>query len=158
MAQTQKQTAASRPNLPPDAPPDGGDWAVVGTPDIHGWWRPKEGSVVMGRLVGRLTIDDESGGRDVILMQLMYDCSDATLNQQPTSLKKGEVLGIGVREKIRDVLSYVEHQGVAWIKAVEKVNIGNGRTMWKFETRCKGMRAVPPAPAPAKSVSDDIPF
>jgi hypothetical protein len=79
------------------------------------------------------------------------------MDKQKIMLKKGQILGVGVREKIRDVLSYVEHHGQVWIKALSKENIGGGRTLWKFDAKCRGKKAPPPTPRMDKS-SDDIPF
>ena len=153
--------AASKENrqtgTPNDEPPGGFD--AIGTPDIDGWWAPKENSIIYGQIVGRISIEDQNEKmRDVVLVQLKRPCADCSVDGEAGQLEEGQVCGVGVRAKLTDLLYYVEHKGECWIKATGQKKLKGNRTMWQFDCRARGKRATPPKADVRVSDSDDIPF
>lgn len=74
-------------------------------------------------------------------------------------LEPGQVLGVSVRYKLNDLLSYVEHQGECWVKCLNKKELKGGHSVWEFEVKVKGEKAAPPNPGGAVAQgNDDIPF
>jgi hypothetical protein len=144
---------------PPDMP-TGDDWVDAGTVNVDGWWKPSVGSIVAGQLIKRLTIADQNNGmsRDVVLIRLSHDTTDAMINQNEVMLRKGQIIGVGVRYDLQEMLEYVEHQGYAWVKATEKISIGGGKSKWNFEAKYRGKRSAPPQAMAQSGDTDDIPF
>jgi hypothetical protein len=129
----------------------------VGTPDIDGWFKPEEGSKFLGQVVGRIQIENDDGKmRDVVLVKLEKPCASAVVEGEDATLDAGQVLGVGVRAKLTELLYYVEKKGRVYAKAVSKQKLKGGRTMWVFEVKGeKGKRANPPAPITRNSAASD---
>jgi hypothetical protein len=144
---TEKATAAtaSKPTAPATPKPPPG-FAMGGTPDIEGWFKPEKGMVLFGTICGAIQIPDEkapNGKRDVVLVRLKEACK-AVLDQTSVLLEPGQVIGVGVRHQLSEMLYYVESKGDVWAYAKEQVSIGHGQTMWKFDVAYKGERRIPP--------------
>jgi len=137
-----------------DAP---GSFEDVGTPDVDGWFKPAEGAKFLGQVVGRIQIENDDGKmRDVVLVKLEKPCANAVVEGQDAELEAGQVLGVGVRSKLTDLLYYVEKKGRVFARVEGKQKLKGGRTMWLFTLKCeKGKRAAPPAPITRNSAASD---
>lgn len=126
------------------------------TPEIDGWYKPelaynaskKMGQIVHARVVGRITIENDDGERDVVLVKVFspVKAQSTEEDRKEIELKKGDVLAVGIRYNLKELLSYVEHRGEVKFAATEKVKLKGGRTMWKFKFGGKGKKSAPPAP------------
>lgn len=138
-------------------PPKG--FEQVGNPDIDGWWTAKVGLVFTGEICGFLTIENKrkDGTRDVVLVRLSKPTL-AIVDEEEVRLEAGKVLAVGVSYKLRDMLSYVEHKGQVWAKALEKKDIGGSQSMWQYDLRVQGKKAAPPRGSVLSASDDTIPF
>ena len=191
MAQPQQQTKQpSKGNKAPppkaEAPkeakadantePDG-DWDDLGERPIDGWYRPEVGLVVTGKVVGRTKMQQDNGERHVILIELTQPAKavvEGGTRKDPNfrELQPGEVIAVGLRHRIRDLIMCVKNNCMVWFRALEEKEIKNGRTVWEFKLKVKGKRARPDpivqslddlmknidTPAGADGGDDDIPF
>lgn len=135
-------TTVAKPEAP--KPPKG--FVMGGTPDIDGWYEPRINEVLYGQICGAIKIADEkskSGFRDVVLVRLIEPIK-AVQDKTPVDLEAGQVVGVGIRHQLADMLYYVESRGKVWALAKEKVSIGGGQTMWKFDIAFDGEKRVPP--------------
>ena len=124
-------------------------------PELEGWYKPEKGKGFDGKIVGRIAIPDarRGGDRDVVLVRLERPCSSCSHpddSEQIVTLQPGQVLAVGIRYKLTELLEFVEHKGSCIVVASGKKSIGNGQTMWQFKIACKGKRAAPPAPKPSE--------
>ena len=127
-------------------------------PSIDGWYSPavaydegrKIGQTVKGQCVGLITLpgddDRNMGPRDVVLVKLAEPCkADAGDGKQTViDMKPGEVLGVGIRHNLKEMLNYVAHKGHVKFRATERENIGGGRKLQHFDFIGKGEKAPPP--------------
>ena len=128
-----------------DEAPEG--FTQVDLPDLDGWFTPEKfpNGIVAGKIEGAFPIkvhDDDMGvtiTRDNILVRLMRPCG-AIMNEQPIELQPGQVIAVGIRRALVELLDYVEHKGLVWIKPLKKTKLSKGRTLWKFEVRAKGTK------------------
>lgn len=140
------------------------------TPEIDGWYKPeigfdkvkKIGPTILGQVVGRITIENDDGERDVVIVKLLQPAKaqDADDKERTIDLAVGQCLGVGIRYNLRELLSFVEHRGVVKFRPTELQKLKGGRTMWKFQFAAKGKKSAPPAPAKKAEASADgeLPF
>jgi len=153
---TPATTAAPQQTAP--KPPAGFQSASM--PDIDAWYNPTPGMVLYGTIVGAIKIPDDksnTGYRDAVLVQLKEPIT-AVKEQQPVKLEAGQVIGVGIRHQLGEMLYYVEHRGDVWCLAKDKVSIGHGQTMWKFDLHFKGKKSNPPERHEAAGPSGGVPF
>lgn len=134
-------------------------------PSLDGWYKPATGNGFYGRIVGNFQVEDKKSGkmRDVVIIKLAVPCK-AQVDKKEATLDAGQFLGVSIRHKLMPLMEYVSNKGLAWVKALDQVNIGGGQTMWNFEINCKGTKAAPPVPRrlshdqASAAGADDIPF
>lgn len=135
----------------------------TGNPEIHGWWNPEPGLTFHGKLVGSFKIEDTKNRRmrDVVIVKLLKPAKAADTDEKGLDGKRkgvrlevGQNLAVSVSYRLLDVLSYVEHHGEVWAKALEKKDIGHGQSMWQYDLRVRGQRSTPVAP----TSTEDAPF
>jgi hypothetical protein len=136
----------------------------VNVPDIDGWYSPEEGEPGwVGRIVGVFSItDDEGRKRSVVVVRLLSDCDQATLDGEPVALKAGHAMAVSMRARLMGLLDYVEKRATVAVKATGKRKLQGGRSMWLFEVKgAPGQRVrrqeASPAPSSAAPI-DDIPW
>lgn len=143
-------------------------------PSIDAWYSPeiaynektKKGQVVKGQCVGFITLagdsDNGMGERDVVLVKLAEPCkADAgDGNKTVIDMKPGDVIGVGIRHNLKEMLNYVTKKGHVKFRATEKEKIGKGRSMWHFDFIGKGEKAPPPRPVETtgKAPEGGLPF
>lgn len=122
--------------------------ADVSEPDIAGWFQPNEGAEFCGNAIKTIQIDDDDGNpRDVLLVKLKVACSTATMNGEVVTVEPGQVLGVGMRFGLQELLSYVEKQGLVYARALEKQKLKGGRTKWNWKISADvKKRTAPVAP------------
>lgn len=141
----------------------GKDFDREDQPSLDGWYKPAPGNGFYGRIVGNFQVEDKKTGRDrdVVIVQLAVACK-AQVDKKEVTLDAGQFLGVSIRHKLQPLMAYVANKGVAWVKALNQVDIGGGQSMWNFEIKCKGQKAAPPAARKLShenaAGSDDIPF
>jgi hypothetical protein len=124
--------------------------------NIDGWYSPVKGKAFMGQLVGRVQFEDEDGAnRDNVLVRLSKPFDAVQKGGETVKLEVGQVLAVGIRANLKELLSYVEHRGTCFVGAMGQKKIKAGRTIWEFKVLCKGKKSNPPTPV---SDDDDIPF
>jgi hypothetical protein len=140
-----------------EAPPSGYEESSI--PDIDAWFRPFDGAIVHGRIRGRIVItDDRDQPRDVVLIQLDRPVK-AVLDEEEVTAEAGQVLAVGVRAKLTEMLYYVEHKGMVWFKVLGKQKLRGGREMWTFDLRFKGKKSTQPIAATPRVAEDgNAPF
>jgi hypothetical protein len=138
----------------------------VGNPDVDGWYKPEKGSRFAGRVEGRFTIvdpSDEGSTRDVVLVRLAVP-TKAVLNDQEIQLGAGQVLAVGIRAKLGELLHFVDKRGKVMVECLGQQKIKGGRTMWQFKVKgeaAKRSAQVPIARGSQKlddQASSDVPF
>jgi hypothetical protein len=107
----------------------------IDRPDVDGWYKPEVGLVFVGKLVGSFPVLDKKTNqvRQVALVKLYKPCKAYHVgNETPFNLKADQVLAVGVRFKLQDLLPYVEGKAEVWVRADKQVSIRGGQTMWNF--------------------------
>lgn len=109
----------------------------IGAPDINGWFDAKEvGAECVGKIVYAMEfkgVREDDRPRKAVLIELLRDCKFAVMDQQPITLKKGQVLAVGVSAALKDLLYYVEHHGVVKVTYTGEKKLERGRKVKKFE-------------------------
>ena len=120
----------------------------VSEPDIAGWFKPVEDAEFAGNAVKVIQIDDDDENpRDVLLVKLRVPCSAAVMEESPITVPAGEILAVGMRFGLQELLSYVEKQGLVYAKATGKQKLKGGRSKWNWVIRAdKKKRTAPVAP------------
>lgn len=148
-----KATKASEavPVGAPDKPPAG--FELGGTPEVNGWYSTVEGVAVQGQIVGSINI----GERRIVLVRLQH-AVEAVYEGDIILLEPGQVLGVGLKHQLREMLEYVEHKGHVWFRPTGKRSLPGGRSMWLFDLAFRGRKgAIPPTVASSTSDDDDDP-
>lgn len=132
------------------------DWPPKGmkklvTSSVDGWYEPVVGEEFRGKVVSAFRIASSKEGmkdRDVVVVEVSRPCSALGAGEKDkgkrVELRPGQLLGVGIRFQLVELLYYVEHQGTCAVKAVGKKSIGRGQNMWEFEVYVDGKRANPP--------------
>lgn len=155
----------------------GGDapagWEDEGEQQIEGWFKPRKGLVIMGRIEGLKSIPrGDDGPQDHVLIRLERPTlaipsepeRDGEGNAIPIRFDKGQIVALGLRQKLEVLRLYVMHKGQCWVRCDEKINLKNGRSLWNFSVKCHGKKYQPPAAPPQTPASqndsfgDDVPF
>jgi hypothetical protein len=128
----------------------------VSEPDIAGWFKPVEGAEFAGNAVKVIQIDDDDDQpRDVLLVKLRAPCSAAVMEESPITVAAGEILAVGMRFGLQELLSYVEKQALVYAKATGKQKLKGGRSKWNWVIRAdKKKRTAPVAPVARVSGGD----
>lgn len=169
--------AETKATAPKYEPPAGMD--RVGLPSLDGWWDGEAKTPVHGKLLGEFRQKNKTGGFRWIAIIGLFSEANVTIGAgreaKKTTLPRGKIVGVGVKHKLQDLLTYAPGTEV-WILPLEKKSIGGGQTMWEFDMRVKEgskkktrdelelMRQRKPmeetgGQAPASDESDDdIPF
>lgn len=122
-------------------------WDDCGTPDIDAWFKGDAGASIEGKLVGMINIQGDDGKRrDIVLVRLTKDCTSTVESGSQTvvTTPAGKVVGLGINFALRAVPSYVTNQGMVRVTFLEKKALKGGRSVWKTDCKCKGIKAVPP--------------
>lgn len=123
----------------------------VSEPDIAGWFQPSEGAEFTGNAIKVIQIDDDDGNpRDVLLVKLKAPCATATLNAEPVTVTAGQVLGVGMRFGLQELLCYVEKQGLVYAKALGKQKLKGGRSKWNWKILADKKKRTAPVAATAR--------
>jgi len=138
----------------------------VGTPDVDGWFKPEEGLVFTGQLVGRIQIPNEDKTmRDAVLVKLSRPTKATIDGSEGETLEAGKILAVGIRAKLIELLYYVEHKGTCAVRVLHKQKLKGGHTMWNFKIGVRGKKATPPpmisragATERSSNDGDEIPF
>lgn len=137
----------------------------VSDPDIHGFWKEDLQKVVVGQIIGYKVIPSKTKRRkdaEVVILKLLAPAvARIKVEGRATdvSLNVGENIAVTIKAKSTPLLEYVEHRCTVRIEALEKIDIGDGNTMWKYRIQpAKGSKiGAPPKPiVHASSNSDDI--
>ncbi len=113
----------------------------IGEADIDGWYDPNKGveaQTVVGKILSYLPLPDtEHGGdRPNVLITLERPCL-AVKNQEAITLQPGQVIAVGIRVKLIDLLYYVEGRYRVFVQVTEKVKLTKGKSMWKFRMKAE---------------------
>jgi hypothetical protein len=135
-----------------------GDYSVpegfnisVGRERGDGWAKKKKGNEVLGRLLGRHTYENRGKERAYYQVKLLKPCSAEIANpdfndEDPegmeeqnipefteATLPEGSILNIDESVKLADLKSRCGDGGVydVWFVYGNKIDIGNGQTMWE---------------------------
>lgn len=116
------------------APPEGFD-VSIGRPDIDGWWNIQQGQPIVGRIIGGFLFDDKDGNENrVVVVKTVKPVMGGT-QADSKELPAGSQVGVSLRAGLADLGFYVTTRAAVWILPKEKVNIGQGRSTWKFDVR-----------------------
>lgn len=120
----------------------------VSEPEIAGWFQPADGAEFAGNAMKVIQIEDDEGQpRDVLLVKLKAACSTATMNGEVLTVEAGQILGVGLRYGLQELLCYVEKQGLVYAKATGKTKLKGGRSKWNWIIRAdKSKRTAPIVP------------
>ena len=131
------------------------------------WWKPEEGAVVYGRLLGRFPRRDGDGGYYQIRLEKY---SKGTLPPVRAIMGKGDD-AVTVTCEIGDIVNMDERSSIAnlappamsdgvfnvLIHCIEKVKISGGRTYWRMTAGTKQLKAPSSPLQPLKqSRTDDM--
>ena len=135
-------------------PPEG--YEDVSRPDIDGWVKPAEDTVIHGRICGFFAFtqivkdkDSPSGfskrTREAVCLKVYGNDTMAFKKGDKSGfkLKEGQVIAMSMMHSIEPIREYVANRGQAWIHFTRKEDIGSGQTVWKAEVKCKGEKAAP---------------
>lgn len=142
------------PSKAPIKAPEGYD--NVSRPDIDGWVKPAEDTVIHGRIVGFFAFEqvvkdkDAPSGfvkrtREAVCLKVYGDDTTAYKKGDKTGfkLKEGQVIAMSMMHAIEPIREYVANRGQAWIHFTRKEAIGSGQTVWKANVECKGEKGIP---------------
>lgn len=148
--------------------PEGDGWDDVGTPELEGWYKPEAGLVVQGKVVGRMKVNGQDGERHVVLVRLAKACkaqSPERGSKEMITLQPDQVIGVGVRHRLRDLLLCVKNELEVWFKALGEKSLAGGKSIWEFDVKSRGGAMAKPDPIPDSILdtidahsNDDIPF
>jgi hypothetical protein len=130
--------------------PDGFNISV-GRERGDGWAKKKPGNVILGRLLGRHTYENRGKERAYYQVKLLKSCEAEIENPDyddedeegmkeqniperiSTTLSEGSIINIDESAKLADLKSRCGDGGVydVWFVYGNKVDIGNGQTMWE---------------------------
>lgn len=130
--------------------------ADISEPDIQCWHDPVETPQFVGQVVGHKAIVAKKKLTDVVLVKLLAD-TNAVVDKKTVLCKKGDVMGVFVRFKLRPLLELVEHKCVVRVTSLEKQDLSNGNTMWNFKIEPKkgSVLGAPPKSAVFKGSVDE---
>jgi hypothetical protein len=128
----------------------------VSEPDIAGWFKPVEGAEFAGNAVKVIQIDDDDDTpRDVLLVKLKAPCSFAVMEESPITVPVGEILAVGMRFGLQELLSYVEKKALVYAKATGKQKLKQGRTKWNWVIRADTKKRTAPVAPVARVAGAD---
>lgn len=119
-----------------DLPPPG--MVPINRPQIEAWYVPVEGRALAGYLRGF----EATQYGVVALVESARDCRAKKVGaSEPTTVKAGAMIAVGLRHGLKPLLSYAENTPV-WIKALSRDPItpdetGRERFVWRFDVRVK---------------------
>jgi hypothetical protein len=144
-------------------PPEG--YEDVGRPDIDGWAKPAEGTVIHGRICGffafnQIVKDRESPTgyrkqkREAVCLKVYGNGTRAFKKGDKDGflLREGQVIAMSLNYALEPIREFVTKKGQAWIHFIRKDDIGGGQSVWKVDLKCKGERT---APVSAKLVAEE---
>ena len=146
--------AAAKQQSP--APAAGPKFKKISVPEIDAWYDIETEGSFTGKIAGYKSYNDEKDvKRHVVLVRLLKPCTGKLKGGETRVVKVGEVLGVGLRQNLMPLLEYIDSQPVIRVKALDKVSIGHGQSMWNFDVEVEedAVRNTPP-----NSGSDSIPF
>jgi hypothetical protein len=129
----------------------------VSEPEIAGWFQPKEGAEFVGNALKVIQIDTDDGQRDVLLVKLKMPCASATRagSEEVITLEAGQVLGVGMRWGLQELLCYVEKKGLVYAKATGKMKLKGGKSKWNWVIRAdEKSKSAPVVPTARVSGAD----
>ena len=147
--------------------------------DFDGFWQPSPGAVLEGTVVDVRAIRAARGGSKLVYIVKLAKACQTVRDGESVQAEPGEVVGIGEAYGLRNLRAIVcsaEHVQIR-VVALEKKEIGDGRTMWSFKVLSKGGQTrkhvldveailndsrfargeTEPAPNPEQG-GDDVPF
>ncbi|KKM78673.1 hypothetical protein LCGC14_1357530, partial [marine sediment metagenome] len=133
------------------------------------WWRPKEGAIVHGRLMGR---HERNTGKKQAFYQIKLISSASGIqgkgdDAEVVELEKGGILNVNETKALQCLHPLTADDGIydVFIKVLEKVAIEGGHSFWRMMMKKKTLRAatfVPDISGSKEAVRDtnydDIPF
>lgn len=142
----------------------------ISIPRIVGWYDPNKGDKTFeGRLLGwkKIAGTAKRESRFIVMVALKNPCKATVKGGKIIDLKPGQTLGVGVREGLKSLLDYVDSKPMVEVTALDKIDIGDGQTMWDFDVGMQpgARKNARPAdvdqeddePSPDLN-ADDIPF
>jgi hypothetical protein len=128
----------------------------VSEPDIAGWFKPVEGAEFAGNAVKVIQIDDDDDQpRDVLLVKLKAPCKFAVMEESTVTVEAGEILAVGMRFGLQELLSYVEKKGLVYAKATGKQKLKGGRSKWNWVIRADTKKRTAPVAPTARVAGAD---
>jgi hypothetical protein len=125
------------------------------------WWVIKPGAVVQGRLLGAFDRKGKDAGKKFLQLRLAKSSKAVIKGGEEVTVPVNGTINLDVKKGLQDVVALAADGGVydLWIKAVEKVDIGDNKTFWRYDVRKKVIKA-PLARAEAKEeeADEDVPF
>lgn len=123
----------------------------VSEPEIAGWFQPAEGAEFVGNVIKVISIETDDGARDAVLVKLKAPCTSASVtgSDEVVTIDAGQVLAVGMRYSLQEILCYVEKRGLVYVKALNKTKLKGGRSKWNFVIRADTKaKTAPVAPTP----------
>lgn len=140
----------------------------VGRERGDGWAKKEQGNEILGRLMGRYTYQNRGKKRAYYQVKLLKECTVEVENPEwtedsdedvPSHLtaeaKIGQIVNVDETAKLADLEPFTKNGGVydLWFVYEDKIDIGNGQTMWSI----KGPRLRMVA-KPSEVPQDHVPF
>lgn len=148
--------ATSKNTPAPTSPKPPAGFDDCNRPDIHGWFKAEAGLCIYGKILSHMVLPDAKGMQQDCLVIELYEPLKAQKDKKAIELKKGENVGLRISAGLKPALEYAENNGEIWALCEEKIDLGKGQTMWRYDLRCKGDKAeLEGAANPTKKAKDD---
>ena len=142
---------------PKDEAPSGAGWEDVEAPDVEGWYKCEQGSVISGQIVDRMLLRQDNGWRHALLVKVNRPImAQVPRSDEMREFPEGSIIGLGVRHRLRKLLFYVKHKGAIWVRAEGKKQLRGRQTLWEFTIRANGKKARPDPIAMDIDKLDDV--
>jgi hypothetical protein len=143
------------------------NWDDYSQPEIEGWYRPEDNinAWVIGTIVGFAMLEGAEGPYEIAALRLAVTCK-AMFEQEPVILNPGHILAVAQRFNLTRMFACEVGSRVAF-RAIDRKNIGRGRSVWKFNVKLDPRHSEPrktlaqPSTTkqlPASVDQDDLPF
>lgn len=142
-----------------DGPPPG--FGLV-TPQQgrQNWWVIKPGAVFQGRLLGVFERRGADQTGQFLQIRVAKPTKAVIKGGEEVTVAINGTVNVDVKKGLADLAKLAADGGTydVWVKAVEKVDIGNNKTFWRYDVRKKVIKP-PPTRAEERQVADEeIPF
>lgn len=136
---------------------DPSQWKNI-TFDIAGFYTPKSGAQLVGKLVAYR--HNKKFGRNYFLIELLRPCPAISAEDRTKTieLEAGQVIWVNESDQLKDLVYYVNQESKVSIKPLAKKELQGGRSVWRMEVKLPpGVRKGQRAEAIDHTANDKLP-